>query len=174
MRSTSKRGARKPAKAAPARPAKAKKRLVVKRKAPMRRRLGWREWAAFPELGVKRIKAKIDTGAKTSAIHAFDIDIVEREGRRFAEFSLSPEQRRRTPVLRCAAPLIGPRRIRCSNGAVEDRYVVAAEIALGGEAFVIELSLANRDEMGFRLLLGRDALKRRFLIDPGASFLLSA
>lgn len=137
-----------------------------------RPRIGWREWVAFPDLGLGRIKAKIDTGAKTSAIHAFDIDIVERSGERFAAFSVCPEQRRRTPVVRCEAPLIGPRRIRCSNGAVEDRYVVAARLAAGEKAFVIELSLAARDEMGFRLLLGRDALTRRFLIDPGASFLL--
>lgn len=134
--------------------------------------IGWREWAAFPDWDVAAIKAKIDTGAKTSAIHAFDVVLSERKGRRVAEFSLAPLQRRRRPHMRCRAPLLGRRRIRCSNGAIEERVVVKARLALGGAAFVIELSLAARDEMGFRLLLGRDALKRRFLVDPGASFLL--
>lgn len=134
--------------------------------------VGWREWAALPDWEIAAIKAKIDTGAKTSAIHAFDIAASERKGRRFAEFTLAPLQRRRRPEMRCRAPLIGKRRIRCSNGAVEDRFIVKAKIALGAAQFVIELSLADRDEMGFRLLLGRDALRRRFLVDPGASFLL--
>lgn len=134
--------------------------------------VGWREWAAFPDFGIERIKAKVDTGAKTSAIHAFDIDVEERGGERFVAFSVSPEQRRRLPQIRCVAPLVGPRLIRCSNGAVEDRYVVSTHLKLGDRIFVVELSLAARDEMGFRLLLGRDALRKRFLIDPGASFLL--
>ncbi len=134
--------------------------------------IGWREWAAFPDWEIASIKAKIDTGAKTSAVHAFDISVSERKGKRFAAFMLAPLQRRLRPALRCRAPLVGRRRIRCSNGAVEERYVVKAKLKLGAETFVIELSLADRDEMGFRLLLGRDALKRRFLVDPGASFLL--
>ena len=132
--------------------------------------IGWREWAAFPEWGVAAIKAKIDTGAKTSAVHA--LDIVANEKRRVVTFSLLPMQRRRAPVVACRARLIDRRRIRCSNGALEERYVVRAKIDLGGAPFVIELSLADRDEMGFRLLLGRDALRRRFMVDPGASFLL--
>ena len=143
----------------------------MKARRPLRH-VGWREWAAFPDLGIARIKAKVDTGAKTSAIHAFDIDVEERAGERFVAFGVSPEQRRRVPQIRCIAPLVGPRLIRCSNGAVEDRYVVATRLRLGENSFVIELSLAARDEMGFRLLLGRDALRKRFLIDPGASFLL--
>ncbi|MBY0423222.1 MAG: RimK/LysX family protein [Parvularculaceae bacterium] len=137
-----------------------------------RPRIGWREWASFPDLGVEEIKAKIDTGAKTSAIHAFDIEVLKRGGERMVAFSVSPEQRRRRPEVRCLATLVGPRLIRCSNGAMEERYVVATRLKLGERDFVIELSLAARDEMGFRLLLGRDALRKRFLIDPGASFLL--
>lgn len=132
--------------------------------------IGWREWAAFPNWGVAAIKAKVDTGAKTSAVHAFDIAVNERRGS--VTFLLAPMQRRKAPVVVCRARLLGRRRIRCSNGALEERYVVRTMIALGDARFSIELSLADRDEMGFRLLLGRDALKRRFLVDPGASFLL--
>jgi hypothetical protein len=116
------------------------------------------------------MKAKIDTGAKTSTVHAFDIAVNEK--RRIVTFSLAPIQRRMSPVVACRARLLGRRRIRCSNGALEERYVVKAKIALGEARYSIELSLADRDEMGFRLLLGRDALKRRFLVDPSASFLL--
>lgn len=134
--------------------------------------IGWREWASFPNLGVDAIKAKIDTGAKTSAIHAFDVTVTERRGRGAVEFSVSPLQRRVRPFVRCRALLIGRRRIRCSNGAVEERLVVKVRLALGGADFPIELALADRDEMGFRLLLGRDALRRRFVVVPGASFLL--
>jgi hypothetical protein len=134
--------------------------------------IGWREWAAFPDFGVGRIKAKIDTGAKTSAVHAFGVRTMEREGVLWAEFRLHPEQKRRRPEIRCAAPVVDRRRIRSSNGRVEERLVVRTVLALGGREWPIELSLANRDEMGFRLLLGRDAFRKDFVINPGKSFLL--
>lgn len=134
--------------------------------------IGWREWAAFPELGVDRIKAKIDTGAKSSAVHAFRIRIVEKDGAPWAEFLLHPMQKRKRPEMKCAAPIVDRRRIRSSNGAVEERLIVRTMLRLGGREWPIDLSLAARDEMGFRLLLGRDALRKKFIIDPSASFLL--
>lgn len=134
--------------------------------------IGWREWASLPELRVKRIKAKIDTGAKTSALHAFDIRAVERGGALFVEFAVHPIQKRKRPEVRCAAPVVARRRIRSSNGQTEERYVVRTKLKLGVKIIVIELSLANRDAMGFRLLLGRDALKKSFVVEPGRSFRL--
>lgn len=134
--------------------------------------IGWREWAAFPEFGVERIKAKIDTGAKTSALHAFRIREVMRDGEAFAEFYLHPEQKRKRPEIFCAARIVDRRAIKSSNGVVENRLIVRTPIRLGNREWPIDVSLTNRDSMGFRLLLGRDALRRKVLIDPKASFLL--
>lgn len=134
--------------------------------------IGWREWVAFPDLGVGRIKAKIDTGAKTSAIHAFRVKTVIRDGVEFAEFFLHPEQKRKKPEVFCSARVVGRRDIRSSNGRVEKRLIVRTRLSIGGREYPIELSLTNRDAMGFRLLLGRDAFRRKFVIDPSASFLL--
>ncbi|MGE0408931.1 MAG: ATP-dependent zinc protease [Amphiplicatus sp.] len=134
--------------------------------------IGWREWAAFPELGDFRIKAKIDTGAKTSALHAFRIRATRRDGLDFAEFYVHPVQKRRQPELFCAAPIIDKRGIRSSNGVLEQRFIIRTTLRLGERAWPIEVSLTNRDAMGFRLLLGRDAFRKRYVIDPRASFLL--
>jgi hypothetical protein len=134
--------------------------------------VGWREWVTLPELGGCVVKAKIDTGARTSAIHAFDIDEFERDGRWWASFELHPVQRRRTPAVRAEAPVVEHRRIRSSNGTTEDRPVVRTPVVLGGRRVEIDLTLTNRDEMGFRMLLGRSALRKRFLVDPAKSYLL--
>jgi hypothetical protein len=134
--------------------------------------IGWREWASFPGLGVARIKAKIDTGAKTAALHAFRIRTTVRGGVEYAEFYVHPEQKRRLPEIFCSSPVVDRRRIRSSNGIVEQRLIIRVLIRLGERAWPIEVSLANRDAMGFRLLLGRDALRKKFLINPRASFLL--
>ena len=135
--------------------------------------VGWREWACLPDLGVDKIKAKIDTGARTSAIHAFEIRPFEREGRHFVRFSLHPVQRRRRPVVDCEAEVIDERIVTSSNGERQHRYVIETTIKLGNESWPIEMTLTNRDEMGFRMLLGRSALRRRFVVDPGSSFRLS-
>ena len=135
--------------------------------------VGWREWAGLPDLGVDRIKAKIDTGARTSAIHAFEIRPFERGGAKFVRFSLHPVQRRRQPVIECEAQVVDERVVTSSNGERQRRYVIETAIALGNEVWPIELTLTNRDEMGFRMLLGRRALRRRFVVDPGSSFRLS-
>lgn len=152
-------------------------RKVLKKKSgaaarALKPRIGWREWAHLPDFDLHELKAKIDTGAKTSAIFATDITVSETRGERWAHFSVCPDRSKKRPMVRCAAPLVGRRRFKSSNGAVEERYVVETTLSVGQSAFVIELSLAGREEMGFRLLLGRDALKKRFLIDAGASFLL--
>ena len=132
--------------------------------------IGWREWVGLPELGVDRIKVKIDTGARTSAIHAFGIKPLERDGQKFVSFSLHPVQHHRNPVVDCEARVVDERTITSSNGEQEHRYVIVTNVELGNAIWPIELTLTNRDEMGFRMLLGRAALRRRFIVDPGSSF----
>jgi hypothetical protein len=136
--------------------------------------LGWREWAALPDLGVEAIRAKIDTGARTSAIHALGISPFTKDGRRWLRFEVVPASAPRAARIACAAPMVDERNIRNSGGQVERRYVIETTLSLGGRAWPVELSLANREEMGFRLLLGRTALLDRVLIRPGRSFLLGA
>ncbi|MBB3763794.1 ATP-dependent zinc protease family protein [Sphingomicrobium lutaoense] len=134
--------------------------------------LGWREWIALPDLGVDTIKVKIDTGAKTSAIHAFDVRPFERDGEEWVSFCLHPVQRHRLPSVECEARVLEKRHVRSSNGKQEERYVIKTKARIGKKSFAIELTLTNRDEMGFRMLLGREAINRRFLVDPGHSYLL--
>jgi hypothetical protein len=147
--------------------------VPVKRRKRERTVIGWREWVGLPDLGVERIKAKIDTGARTSAIHAFEIRPFERDGRAYVAFSLHPVQNRRRPVVACEAPVIDERMVTSSNGRRERRYVIETAIRLGDDTWTIEMTLANRDEMGFRMLLGRRALRRRFVVDPGGSYKIS-
>ncbi|MEO0880199.1 MAG: RimK/LysX family protein [Pseudomonadota bacterium] len=152
--------------------ATSKSRASSRRTPPLE--IGWREWAAFPELGgaASRTKAKIDTGAKTSAIHAFRVKEVVRDGVPYAEFFLHPAQKRKKPEIFCSAPIADRRLIRSSNGSVQERLVINTVLSMGARAWRIDLSLANRDEMGFRLLIGRDALRKKVIIHPGKSFLL--
>jgi hypothetical protein len=132
--------------------------------------VGWREWVGLPTLGIDRIKAKIDTGARTSALHAYRIKPFRRGDRRFVRFYVHPVQRRRRPEILCEAPVIDERVVVSSNGEQEHRYVVETPIRFGGQEWPIEVTLTNRDEMSFRLLLGRQALRRHVIIDPGTSF----
>ncbi|XSG82934.1 MAG: ATP-dependent zinc protease [Methyloligella sp. ZOD6] len=136
--------------------------------------IGWREWVGLPDLGVAAIKAKIDTGARTSAIHAWKIEPFQRGGQVWLRFELHPEQRSKAGAITCEAPAADRRQVRSSGGHVTKRYVIKTTLALGTEMWPIELTLINRDEMGFRMLLGRTALKNGVLIDPARSFLVSA
>jgi hypothetical protein len=134
---------------------------------------GWREWCALPDLGVARMKAKLDTGARTSALHAFGIEPVPgAAGTDWVKFRLHPEQRSTRVTIDCRARILDLRWVRNPGFRRERRYVVATTVALGDARWEIELALTARDEMGFRLLLGRTALKRRILIDPARSFCL--
>ena len=132
--------------------------------------IGWREWVAMPKLGIRRIKAKIDTGARTGALHAWDIKPVRRKGVRWVRFKLHPKQRNNRYSIACKAHVKDMREVRASSGHVEMRYVIETEIALGGRRWPIELTLTNRDKMGFRLLLGRASVRNAFLVNPGRSF----
>ena len=132
--------------------------------------IGWREWVALPELGVKRIKAKIDTGARTSALHAFALERFERDGAPWVRFEIHPKQRAQTPSIDCEAPILEERKVRSSSGHRSLRPVIRTTLSILGEQHPIEITLASRDAMGFRMLLGREALRGRFQIDPGRSY----
>ena len=132
--------------------------------------IGWREWIELPELGIARIKAKVDSGARSSSIHAFDIESLERDGKEFVRFKVNPKQRNSSAVVEAEAPILEYRKVRSSSGKATMRPVIITQIKLVGITWPIELTLANRDQMGFRMLLGREAFRHRFLVDAGNSF----
>ncbi len=131
---------------------------------------GWREWVSLPELGIPKIKAKLDTGARTSSLHAFDVDPFVRDGVEMVRFKVHPIQRDSRTVIVAEAPRVDTRKVRSSSGQETHRDVIRADIEMLGQRWPMEITLARRDTMGFRLLLGRQALKGRFLVDPGRSF----
>ncbi|ASC69202.1 putative alpha-L-glutamate ligase [Halomicronema hongdechloris C2206] len=135
--------------------------------------IGWREWLSLPELGVPGLKAKIDTGARSSALHAFDVEQIERQGIVRVRFKIHPLQRSTTEVITAEADLVDQRTVRSSVGHEQLRPVIHTLVELGEWRWSIELTLTNRDVMGFRMLLGRQAMRQRFLVDPGRSFLHS-
>ena len=133
--------------------------------------IGWREELALPELGISQVKAKIDTGARSSALHAFDIQIFERSGIQMVRFKVHPYQRDTHVYVTAEAELIDQRKVRNSGGQTQVRPVIQTPVELNGYTFPIELTLTNRDVMGFRMLLGRQAVRKRFLVDVSRSFL---
>lgn len=132
--------------------------------------IGWQEWCALPTLHLPAIKAKIDTGAKTSALHASNIHPFHRQGKLYVHFTVHPIQRTLKYETLCTAKVIDERTIKNSGGHKELRYVIMTTITLGQMTWSIEMTLTNRDPMSFRMLLGRDALKNHSLIEPGKIF----
>lgn len=134
--------------------------------------IGWREWVAFPDLLIDRVKAKIDTGARSSALHAYDIECYKtKNGKLRARFNVHPLQRSNKKIVHCHADVIDQRYVKSSSGQQELRTTILTNLLIGAEAWPIELTLTNRDSMGFRLLIGRTALRRKFLVDPQRSYL---
>ena len=133
--------------------------------------LGWREWVALPDLGILEVKAKIDTGARSSALHAFDIETFYQQGQTMLRFKIHPYQRDTHWTVLAEAPLLEERQVRNSGGHSEVRPVILTPVQINGQQWPIELTLTNRDVMGFRMLLGRQAVRDRFLVDPGRSYL---
>lgn len=125
----------------------------------------------IPGLSRHPMKVKVDTGARTSALHAENVVIKKKGKKEVVEFTVLPHQDSRKDKVVCEADLIEMRRVKSSTGHVTKRPVVVVEVKLGGKAWPIELTLVNRDIMGFRMLLGRQAIRQGFLVDPGASFL---
>lgn len=135
--------------------------------------IGWREWLDLPDLGIGEIKAKIDTGARSSALHAFHIQQFEQDNRQVVRFQVHPYQRNSHCTITAEAELLEWREVRNSGGHAQLRPVISTTLELGGQQWPIELTLTNRDVMGFRMLLGREAVRSRFLVNPGKSYLLS-
>jgi hypothetical protein len=147
---------------------------MIKKKLPtMPLIIGWREWLMLPQLNIDQIKVKIDTGAKTSSLHAFDIHIFETQGKAKVSFKVHPYQRETKHTIIAEADLIEKRYIRSSTGHLQLRPVIQTMVQLGEQKWLIDVTLTNRDVMGFRMLLGRQAIKKRFLVNPNKSFLLS-
>jgi hypothetical protein len=132
--------------------------------------IGWREWVALPDLGIPMIKAKVDTGARSSAIHVSELTTFHRRGVEMVRFVVQPAQRNPKPAVVAEARLLEWRRVRSSGGHASRRPVVRTTLELLGKRWKIELTLASRDAMGFRMLLGREAVRGRAVVDPGASF----
>lgn len=133
--------------------------------------VGWREWVRLPELGLGSIKAKVDTGARTSALHALAQEPFMRDGAPWVRFVVEPRQRDQHTRRVCEAPVVERRLVRNSGGHCQQRYVIRTQLSLGGLRWPIELTLTARPQMGFRMLLGRSAIKGRFVVDPGRSYL---
>ena len=134
--------------------------------------IGKEEWGALPALSLPAVKMRIDSGAKTSALHAFNIHTFEEAGKNFVHFDIHPIQNNRKLIQSCRAMVVDTRKVKSSSGDAETRHVIRTPITLGGETWDIEITLTNRDSMGYRMLLGREAMTKRALIDPDASFCL--
>ena len=144
---------------------------ITKKPAKQLTVIGWRETLALPELNIDLIKAKIDTGARTSALHAFNCQEFKQEDKIMIRFGIHPQQRSQQKTILAEAELLEYRQITNSGGHTQVRPVILTTIKLGEHQWQVELTLTNRDVMGFRMLLGRQAVKNRCLIDPGKSFL---
>jgi hypothetical protein len=143
-----------------------------RKQTPVRPLVGWREWLGLPDLGLHAVKAKIDTGARTSSLHAVDLEIGAGDEHDWISFIVHPLQHHEEIEIRCRAPLLDQRRVTSSSGQREKRPVIATPVTLGPHAWTIEITLTSRTDMRFRMLLGRHALRQRFLVDPGRSYLI--
>ncbi|WP_457206868.1 ATP-dependent zinc protease family protein [Nocardioides sp. P5_C9_2] len=132
---------------------------------------GWREWVTLPDARVEWIKAKLDTGARSSSVHAFGVEEFSRDGRPWVRFSLRPWQRSEDDAVQHECPVHDKRVVRSSSGHSEERYVVLMDVRLHDRTVTAEVTLSSRDEMGFRMLIGREALRQGFLVDSRRSYL---
>ncbi|NNL56492.1 MAG: ATP-dependent zinc protease [Pseudomonadales bacterium] len=134
--------------------------------------IGWREWCELEKLGLPGVAAKIDTGAKTSSLHAFKLNYREKSNGTWVDFYVHPVQRHKDPQIKCKARVIEMRSVVSSNGQAEKRPVIKTRIILGPHSFLTEITLTNRDEMGYRMLIGRQSLAPRFIVDSSLSWAL--
>jgi hypothetical protein len=132
--------------------------------------VGWREWVTLPGVGVPWIKAKLDTGARTSAIHAFELEELTRDGRDWVRFSVHPWQGSDEDAVPVETEIVDRREVRSSSGHSEERAVVSMDLCLHGRVVPAEVTLSRRDEMGFRMLVGRQALSQGFVVDSARSY----
>ncbi|MGL4381707.1 MAG: ATP-dependent zinc protease family protein [Vibrio sp.] len=134
--------------------------------------VGWREELTLPGLGIARIKAKIDTGARTSCLHAFKVEHFTKGSVPWVRFWIHPIQNNVELINVCEAEVIDQRSVRDSGGHQEQRYVIRTDVSLGDQTWPIEITLTNRENMAFRMLLGRTAMRHRIIVDPTQSFLI--
>jgi len=132
--------------------------------------LGWREWVSLPGLGVEWMKAKVDTGARTSSLHASDLVMFERDGSAWVRFVIHPWQRSDLDAVEAEAALHETREVRSSTGEAELRPVIRTTVRIGGDIHTIDLTLTDRTDMKFQMLLGREAIRHRFMVHPGRSY----
>ena len=133
---------------------------------------GWREWVSLPDLGIPAIKAKIDTGARTSALHAFEVRPYSENGRNRVEFRMHPIQKDNGTVVTCKADVLDIRTVTDSGGHKEERFVIRTELSIGTHSWPIDATLTSRDDMLFRMLLGRTAIKGHALVNPARSYVV--
>ena len=133
--------------------------------------IGWREWVALPDLAVAEIKAKVDTGADNSSLHAFNIERYVEDDRQMVRFDVHTRQRKRKPSVSCVAEVVAERRVKNPGGRIEVRPVIKTRLVVAGEEIEALVNLTTRDEMTFRMLLGRRTVRKKFMIDPGRSYL---
>lgn len=134
--------------------------------------IGWKEWFGLDCLSLPAIKGKIDTGAKTSSLHAFNIENFYIEDVEYVKFDIHPLQKNKKLVRTCVSRVIDQRMVSDSGGKKEKRFVIKSDLKIGEKKFRIEITLANRDTMAFRMLLGREAIKQaKMMVDPSKSFL---
>ncbi len=134
--------------------------------------IGWREHVGLPDLHIPTIRAKIDTGARTSCLHAFSVEPFEKNGKDWVRFGIHPHQDDTETEVFCEAEVIEKRMVSDSGGHKEERFVISTELVLAGQRWPIEITLTNRDSMLFRMLLGRTAMKNKIIVSPSESFLL--
>jgi hypothetical protein len=135
--------------------------------------IGWREWVSLPELGIQQIKAKTDTGARTSALHAFSLKPFTEGGKQKIQFDIHPLQHNIQEIITCTADVVDKRSVTDSGGHEENRYVILTPLTIAGQTNLVEITLTERENMLFRMLLGRSAIQRRFIVNPARSFITS-
>lgn len=134
--------------------------------------IGWREWVSMPDLSIDWIKVKVDTGARTSVLHTTELEIFSAEdGSEHVRFLICPRQRSTGGAVQAESQLLGRRSVKSSSGNVELRPVISTVAIVDNTDLQIELTLTRRDDMGFRMLLGRQAIRRKFVVDPARSYL---
>lgn len=133
--------------------------------------IGWREWVQLPDLNISNIKAKVDTGARTSALHAFSLKPFSENGKNKISFDIHPLQHNTSELITCVADIVDRRLVTDSGGHEEERYVIETTIGIALQTWPIEITLTERENMLFRMLLGRSALRKRFMVNPARSFI---